>query len=59
MVHVGLHSIAKYHKNFDCEKKKIKIYFAECQRIALGKACSAVCQTGGTRQKSFFSEYQN
>jgi hypothetical protein len=33
--------------------KKIKIYFSECPRVALGKECFAECQPWGTRQ-SFF-----
>jgi hypothetical protein len=37
MVHVGLHSVGTYHKKFGWENKKIKIFFAECQRMALGK----------------------
>jgi hypothetical protein len=46
MVHVGLHSVGTYHKKFGWQNKKIKIYFAECPRKALGKACSAECQRG-------------
>jgi hypothetical protein len=59
MVHVGLHSVAAYHKKFGWQNNKIKIYFAECPRKALGKACSTECQTGGTRQRSFFVECQD
>jgi hypothetical protein len=49
MVHVCLHSVGIYHKKFGWQNKKIKIYFVECPTAALDKACSAECQTGGTR----------
>jgi hypothetical protein len=49
MVHVGLYSLGTYHKKFGWQNKKIKIYFAECPRMVLGKAYSIECQTGGTR----------
>jgi hypothetical protein len=52
MVHVGLHSVETYHKKFGWQNKKIKIYFVECLRKALG------CQTWGTRQRRFFAECQ-
>jgi hypothetical protein len=51
MVHVGLHSVETYHKKFGWQNKKIKIYFAECPRQALGKAYSAECQTVDTRTR--------
>jgi hypothetical protein len=41
------------------KRKKIKIYFAECPRMALGTAYSAECKTWDTRQRSFFAEYQS
>jgi hypothetical protein len=50
MVHVGLHSVAIYHKKFGWGKKKIKIYFAECPCMTLGKSFFAECQTWDTRQ---------
>jgi hypothetical protein len=59
MVHVGLHNVGTYRKKFGWQNNKIKIYFAKCPRKALDKACSAECQMGGTRQKSFFTECQN
>jgi hypothetical protein len=43
MVHVSLNSVATYHKKFDWGKKKIKIYFAECPRMTLGKAYFIEC----------------
>jgi hypothetical protein len=51
MVHVGLHSVGTYHKKSGKKNKKIKIYFAECLRMALGKDFFAECQPWGTRQK--------
>jgi hypothetical protein len=57
MVHVGLHSVATYHKKFGWKKKKI--YFAECQRMTFGKIFSVKCLTSDTRQKSFSVESQN
>jgi hypothetical protein len=51
MVNVGLHSVATYHRKFG--KEKIKIYFAECPRTALGKEFFAECHTWDTR-RSFF-----
>ena len=48
MIHVGLHSVGTYHKKFGRQNKKIKIYFAECPKKALGKDYSAECQTVGT-----------
>jgi hypothetical protein len=30
--------------------KKIKMYFAECPKMTLGKEAFAECQLGGTRQ---------
>jgi hypothetical protein len=59
MVHIGLHSVGTYYKKFSWQNKKIKIYFVECPRKALGTACSAKCQMGGTRQRRFFAECQN
>jgi hypothetical protein len=53
MVHIGLHSVATYHKKFGKEKKKIKIYFVECPIMALDKAFFAECQTWDTRQRFF------
>jgi hypothetical protein len=37
MVHVGLHSVGTYHNKFGGQNKKIKMYFAECPEMALGK----------------------
>jgi hypothetical protein len=45
MIHVGLLRVETYHKKFGVENKKIKKYFIECPRMALGKACSVKCQT--------------
>ena len=59
MVDVGLHSVGTYYKKFGWKNKKIKIYFAECPRRALGKPYSTKCQTVGTRQKRTFAECQN
>jgi hypothetical protein len=53
MVHVGLHSVATYHKKFGWQNKKIKIYFVECQKMILDKVFFTECQTGGTRQRFF------
>jgi hypothetical protein len=51
MVHVGLHSVGIYHKKFGWENKnKIKMYFAECPEITLGKEAFAECELGDTRQ---------
>jgi hypothetical protein len=36
MVHVGLHSVEKYHKKFGGQNKKIKKCFAECPQKTLG-----------------------
>jgi hypothetical protein len=47
MVHVGLHSVATYHKKFGKENKKIKKYFAECPRMAL-------VYKNGTRQRMLY-----
>jgi hypothetical protein len=44
MVHVGLRSVGTYHKKFGWQKRKIKIYFAECPEITLDKASSTECQ---------------
>jgi hypothetical protein len=49
MVHVGLHSVVTYHKNFGWEKEKIKIYFAECPRRTLDKEGYTECLHVGTR----------
>jgi hypothetical protein len=38
--------------------KKIKIYFAECLEMTLGKAAFAECLLCGTRQRSLFAECQ-
>jgi hypothetical protein len=51
MVHVGLHSVTTYHKKFGWQNKKI--YFAECQKMTLGKVFFTECHTGGTRQRIF------
>jgi tRNA splicing ligase len=51
MVYVGLYSVGTYHKKFGRENKKIKMYFAECPQMTLGKACFAECQLGDTRQR--------
>jgi hypothetical protein len=48
MVHVGLHSVGTYHKKFGWENK-IKMYFAECPEMTLGKEAFAECELGGTR----------
>jgi hypothetical protein len=50
MIHVGLHSVGTYHKKFGRQNKKMKIYFAECQEVTLGKERFAECQKGDTRQ---------
>ena len=50
MVHVGLHSVETYHKNFERQNKKIKIYFAECPEMTLGKEAFAEGQMVDTRQ---------
>jgi hypothetical protein len=50
MIHVGLHSVGTYHKKFGRQNKKIKIYFAECLEMTLGKEFFAECQLGDTRQ---------
>jgi hypothetical protein len=39
------------------KRKKFKIYFVECPKVVLGKACSAECQPFDTRQRSLFAEY--
>jgi hypothetical protein len=59
MVHVGLNSVEHTTKSLVEKRKKIKIYFAECPRMALGTAYSAECKTWDTRQRSFFAEYQS
>jgi hypothetical protein len=51
MVHVGLYSVGTHHKNFGCENKKIKMYFAECREMTLGKVAFAECPLGDTRQR--------
>jgi hypothetical protein len=51
MVQVGLHSVGTYHKNFERQNKKIKIYFAECLELRLGKVRFAECLLCGTRQR--------
>jgi hypothetical protein len=44
MEHVGLHSVVKHHKKFGGKKKrKMKTFFAECQRETLGKVHGAEC----------------
>ena len=58
MIHVGLHSVGTYHKKFGRQNKKIKIYFAECLEMTLGKASFAECLLCGTRQRSLFAECQ-
>jgi hypothetical protein len=58
MEHGGLHSVGTYHKKFGWEKKKIKIYFVECLRMALGKAFFVECQAWDNQQSSFFAECQ-
>jgi hypothetical protein len=50
MEHIGLHSVETYHKNFGWEKKKIKIYFAECPIMTLGKVASLLSAKGNDRQ---------
>jgi hypothetical protein len=63
MVHVGLHSVETYHKKFGWENKKIKMYFAECPEMTLGKEgyrhsakyseiIFAECRPEGTRERS-------
>jgi hypothetical protein len=49
MVHVSLYSVGTYHKKFGWENKKIKIYFAECLEMTLGKEAFAECQLVDTR----------
>ena len=51
MVHVGLYSVGTHHKNFGWENKKIKMYFAECPEMTLGKVSFAECQLVDTRQR--------
>jgi hypothetical protein len=51
MVHVGLYSVGTYHKKFGRENKKIKMYFAECPEMTLGKGWFAECQLVDTRQR--------
>jgi hypothetical protein len=46
MVHVGLYSVGTHHKNFGWENKKIKMYFAECLEMTLGKVVFAECPLG-------------
>jgi ribosomal protein S17 len=58
MIHVGLHSVGTYHKKFVRQNKKIKIYFAECLEMTLGKASFVECLLCGTRQRSLFAECQ-
>jgi hypothetical protein len=58
MIHVGLHSVGTYHKNFGRQNKKIKIYFAECLEKTLVKASFAECQVCSTRQRRLFAECQ-
>jgi hypothetical protein len=58
MVHVGLHSVGTYHKKFGWENKKIKIYFAECPEMTLGKEAFVECQLVDTRQRIFFVKCQ-
>jgi hypothetical protein len=58
MIHVGLHSVGTYHKKFGRQNKKIKIYFAECLEMILGKASFVECLLCGTRQRSLFAECQ-
>jgi hypothetical protein len=36
----------------------MKIYFAECLEMTLGKECFAECLLCGTRQRSLFAECQ-
>jgi hypothetical protein len=58
MVHIGLHSVGTYHNNFERQNKKIKIYFAECLELTLGKVRFAECLLSGTRQRILFAECQ-
>jgi hypothetical protein len=58
MVQVGLHSVETYHKNFERQNKKIKIYFAECLELTLGKVRFAECLLCGARQRILFAECQ-
>jgi hypothetical protein len=50
MVHVGLYSVGTHHKKFGRENKKIKMYFAECPEMTLGKEAFAEGQMVDTRQ---------
>ena len=43
MVQVGLYSVGTHHKKFGWENKKIKMYFAECPEMTLGKVGFAEC----------------
>jgi hypothetical protein len=52
MIHVGLHSVGTHHKNFERQNKKIKIYFAECPDMTLGKVCFAECLLCDTRYRA-------
>jgi hypothetical protein len=56
--HVSLYSVGTNHKKFGWEKKKIKLYFAECPLLTLRKAWFAECLSSGTRQSNFFAECQ-
>jgi hypothetical protein len=56
MIHVGLLSVGTYHKKFGRQNKKMKIHFAECLEMTLGKECFAECLLRGTRQISLFAE---
>jgi hypothetical protein len=58
MEHLSLHSVGTSHKKFGWEKKKIKIYFAECPRIALDKTWFVECRSCDTRERSYFVECQ-
>jgi hypothetical protein len=53
MKHLGLHSIGTNHKKFGWEKKKIKMYIAECTRMELDKARFVECQAWDIRQRVF------
>jgi hypothetical protein len=52
MIHVGLHSVGTHHKKFERQNKKIKIYFAECLEMTLGKVCFAECLLCDTRYRT-------
>jgi hypothetical protein len=53
MVHVGLHSVATYHKKFGWEKKKRKIYFVKCPEKGTRQSNLYRLSDGGHSTKVF------